>query len=63
MLEDITTNEIERGVMSELQKEYNHYSNDCKHTHFMVLHSLKIKVCYDCGHETASRSDVPVHQR
>ena len=49
--------------MSELQKEYNHYSNDCKHTHFMVLHSLKIKVCYDCGHETASRSDVPVHQR
>ena len=55
--------------MSELQKEYNHYyndckhSNDCKHTHFMILHSLKIKVCYDCGHETASRSDVPVHQR
>ena len=48
--------------MSELQKEYNHYS-DCKHSHFMILHSLKIKICYDCGIEMPAISAVPVHQR
>lgn len=37
--------------------------SDCKHTHFMILHSLKIKICYDCGIELPAISALPVHQR
>lgn len=35
----------------------------CKHAHFMILHSLKIKICYDCGLEIPAISAAPVHQR
>ena len=36
---------------------------DCRHTHFMVLHSLKIKTCYDCGYTIATDCVAPEHQR
>ena len=35
----------------------------CKHPHWMMLHSAKKKLCYDCGKEETITNDMPVHQR
>jgi hypothetical protein len=40
MLENITTNEIEGGVMSELKKEYNHYFKSVKNYDYIDVYRV-----------------------
>jgi len=35
----------------------------CLHSHWMLLHSKKKKICYDCGKEQEINNDMPIHQR
>lgn len=35
----------------------------CKHPHYMMLPSMKKKICYDCGLEEKITNYMPTHQR
>jgi hypothetical protein len=51
-------------VMNEhCEREYSYMKDVCKHLAWMMLYSLKKRICYDCGKVEPITNDMPVHQR